>query len=467
MAKKLEKKKSVFDNKSVKQIYDDVANLYLNDKRPWVVGFSGGKDSSCALQLLWYAIEQLPPAKRQKPVYVVSSDTLVEIPIVADRIIEAHKAMKETAEKKGLPFFPVLVTPKVADRFWVNLIGKGYPAPSQMFRWCTERMKIAPTSKFILETVAKYGEAIIVLGARRGESASRDQVLNKNRKRTMSHETLPRHTSLPSAYIYTPIEEFSVDDVWQYLLQVKNPWGDSNQNLLAMYRSANAGECPLVIDTSTPSCGNSRFGCWVCTLVKQDRAMEALVDNESEWLAPLLEFRNFLSLTQDPKNKHKYRDYKRRTGHVHYKKDGGVIRGPYRFEIRQDLLRRLLTIQKELPVDNLQLITEAELREIRKIWRIEEQNWEDSVPQIYREVYGYDLEWEKDDIVDLGVLEREVLSEVAKNHNLPEKLVRSLLDVERLHHGMSKRPRVFSDIDSILGKEWRTEKEILAGIVNP
>lgn len=458
------KKKSVFDTKTLDQIYHEIGEIYLADHRPWVIGFSGGKDSSCALQLVWYAISKLPAKVRNKLVYVVSSDTLVEIPVVSERINQAHAAIRGTAENEKLPFVPVIVKPHLKDRFWVNLIGKGYPAPSQMFRWCTERMKISPTSTFILDQVTQYGETTIVLGARKGESASRDQVLKKGKEKKLSHDTLPRHNSLPNSYIYTPIEDFSVDDVWQYLLQVPNPWGDSNQDLLAMYRSANAGECPMVIDTSTPSCGNSRFGCWVCTLVKQDKALEAIVETEAEWLLPLVQFRNLLSKTQDPAVKHKYRNYKRRTGQVHYKKDGDIIRGPYYMKFRQELLKELLTIQKGLKdKQGLRLISEDELREIRKEWKFDpnEPDQTDSVPRIYREVYGEDIEWEVDDIVDFGVLERNTLTEVAMNHNLPQPLLHKLLDVERQHHGMSKRPKVFSDIDSVLGQEWRSETEIL------
>ena len=70
--------------------------------------------------------------------------------------------------------------------------------------------------------------------------------------------------------------------------------GHSNKDLLAMYSGASAdGECPLVIDSSTPSCGNSRFGCWVCTMVTEDKSMAAMIQNDEEkaWMLPMLEFR--------------------------------------------------------------------------------------------------------------------------------------------------------------------------------
>lgn len=88
--------------------------------------------------------------------------------------------------------------------------------------------------------------------------------------------------------------------------------------------SSAQGECPLVIDESTPSCGNSRFGCWTCTVVTKDKAMESLIKNGEEWMSPLLKYRDLLAFTTDPVNKDTYRNYKRRTGKVSYQyaKDG-------------------------------------------------------------------------------------------------------------------------------------------------
>ena len=73
---------SFFENNSLKDVYESIQEVYLSDQRPWVVGYSGGKDSTCALQLVWNALEKLPAEQRQKPVYVISSDTLVETPII-------------------------------------------------------------------------------------------------------------------------------------------------------------------------------------------------------------------------------------------------------------------------------------------------------------------------------------------------------------------------------------------------
>jgi len=61
----------------------NIAALYLEEDLPWIIGYSGGKDSTAVLQLVWLAIETLPIESRTKKVYVISTDTLVENPIVA------------------------------------------------------------------------------------------------------------------------------------------------------------------------------------------------------------------------------------------------------------------------------------------------------------------------------------------------------------------------------------------------
>src|SRR5215218_6795226 len=206
-------------------------------------------------------------------------------------------------------------------------------------------MKVDPANRFIEEKVAQYGEVIMVLGVRKTESATRMQLMNTYE---VKGQFLRRHTSLPGAYVYAPISDFSTDDVWTYLLQVPSPWGSNNRDLAALYRNASAGECPLVVDTSTPSCGNSRFGCWVCTVVTKDTSMESLIDNGEEWMEPLLAFRDELAKTTDPTRKREFRDIKGRDGRIVLKKDGTPMARTYKFEFSKYLLERLLRVQEEV-----------------------------------------------------------------------------------------------------------------------
>lgn len=463
---------SLVNERPIEDLYEEIRQVYLADSYPWVIGFSGGKDSTATLQIIWYAIRGLPKEKRVKDIFVLSSDTLVETPIVVDHINKSLDSIASAAKKEGLPISAHKVTPEPQDTFWINLIGKGYPAPNQRFRWCTDRLKIKPANKFILDRIHEGQQVIMILGARKDESASRAQVINKYKKQgqklnQVTGNLIRPHSSLPSAYVYTPIEEFSTKDVWDYLLSWPSPWGSANRDLMAMYKSAQDGECPLVIDKSTPSCGNSRFGCWVCTVVTADRSMEAMIDNGEEWLIPLLEFRDFLAKTQDPKEKYKVRDYKRRNGRISLKnrgtEDTSHIPGPYKINFRKEILRNLLVSEKKArensDIKGFRLISEEELHEIRRVWQIEEQDWEDSVPDIYREVYGEDLNWLRDDVSCLNESDKELLSKICEEHEVPTGLVAKLLDLERQLSGMGRRSAVYRKIDNIFEEDWRTKKE--------
>ena len=292
-----------------------IVREYRSSSSPWVIGYSGGKDSTCVLQLVWDAIIELPVEKRHKKIYVVSSDTLVETPSVVNRIDQTLQLIHEASEKNDMPVEVKKVTPKVEETFWVNMIGKGYPAPYNNFRWCTDRMKIQPTTGFITDTISKNGEIMLLLGARKSESSTRGQVMsNRNEQRSY----ISRHNEIPNAMVFTPIEDWNADDVWTYIISSSPPWGGDNKELVTMYRNAQSGECPLVIDKSTPSCGGGRFGCWTCTVVQRDRSMEAMIDNGEDWMQPMLDFRDWLVTTQEPENKYKIREHRRRTGRVQF-----------------------------------------------------------------------------------------------------------------------------------------------------
>ena len=462
---------SIFDSRGVGDFRSEIQDVYKTNTYPWVIGYSGGKDSTATLQLVWHAIEALPEEERRKRVYVIASDTLVETPVVVDLIEQTLRKINARARADLLPISAHKVTPKPAQTFWVNLIGRGYPVPTQRFRWCTERMKIDPANDFILQRASEAGEVVTVLGARISESASRAQVLRpkdpeKIRRTLTGNALLTRHTKLRRAYVYTPIKDWSTDDVWTYLLQVPSPWGGDNRALAALYRTANAGECPLVIDDTTPSCGNSRFGCWVCTVVERDSTMSALIDSGEEWMYPLLRFRDWLAETKDPSRKHEVREYRRRNGQVSYKDDGSLIRGPYRFTFCQEILRRLLHSQQEIrtngPDPETELITKEELHEIRRIWRSERQDIADTLPAIYREIVGNEMVWPEDDAASFVKEDADLLSGISAASAVPAEMVLKLIQLERNMAGMARRSGIFDRIDQILGEDWRSEKAVLA-----
>jgi DNA sulfur modification protein DndC len=463
-----DQKYSILQQKSLDEIYDEIAQVYVSNTFPWVVGFSGGKDSTATLQLVWYALQRLPQEKLSKHVYVVASDTLVEAPAIAQRIDTSLRHMNQAAQAAGLPLTAHKVIPEVDESFWVNLIGRGYPSPYARFRWCTERMKIKPTNRFVMEKVTEHGEVVVVLGVRKLESFTREQVINLHK---ITGSRLSRHAMLPGAYVYTPIENFTLKDVWDYLDLVPNPWGVDNAHLRELYQSAQ-GECPLVIDTLTPSCGNTRFGCWVCTVVDRDRSMEAMAESGDAWMQPLLEFRDFLASTQNPAHKLDQRSLVRRDGQVWIKGGKKLIYGPYAFdegkEFRQELLRRLLRTQamvRELgPDPEITLIRPEELHAIRRIWRSEEADWADVLPQIYAEETGETLDWIQDDTGVFGVLEESLLREICETRGVPLKLVKQLLGIEQEYAGMRRRHQLYHKIDATFNRDRRSDEEILASV---
>lgn len=450
---------------TIEALYEEAQELYLADNRPWVLGFSGGKDSTCTLQVIWTAISRLPVELRQKPIYVISSDTLVETPVIVNYIDGTLARINQAALDQGLPFRTHKVVPRIDRSFWVNMIGRGYPAPSRRFRWCTERLKIEPANEFILDRVAEFGEVIMVLGVRSAESATRAQVMSLHR---IKGSRLSSHSSLSNAFVYSPIEAFSTDAVWGYLLQNASPWGNDNRDLVAMYRNAQSGECPLVVDTTTPSCGNSRFGCWVCTVVTKDKAMEAMIDSGQDWMAPLLEYRDMLASTQDPARKRQVRDYRRRTGQVSFKADSDeIIPGPYTLDFCRELLTRLLQAQKEVqrespPGETPLLIHEEELHAIRRIWRQERGDWQDSIPGIVRAELGDVINWVRDDAVNYSHADGELLQSICRENGVPVELVARLLDIERSTHGMKRRHAVHSRIEDVLSEDWRSREDVIA-----
>ena len=460
---------SIFKTRNLKDIYEEIKNLYLTDNRPWIIGFSGGKDSTCMAQLVWTAISQLPVEKMHKKIYVIGCDTLVESPKIVERLKTSLSNMETKAKEQHVPIQTDMVKPDLEDTFWVCLLGRGYPAPSSSFRWCTERLKIKNADRFILEKVSQYGEAIVLLGTRKDESGTRQQLMNLYE---IKGSLLNRHSKFAQTYMYCPLKDFLTEDVWNFLLQNKNPWGENNRDLLTMYQEANASECPLVVDTSTPSCGGGRFGCWTCTVVTRDKSMDSLLEGGEDWLEPLAELREDLKRTQEKDEKRKVREFKRRNGKVMWcfpdKEGDDTSAGPYTLDFCMDFLRKLLEAQVKVrktgPDPKMILINEDEIHEIQRIWRMERGDWKNSAYEIYEQVCGEKLEM-LEDLGGFGKVEQEILTNVCQENKVPQVLVSKLLHAEFSSQGMGKHSKVFNSLNKILSEEWRDDlNEIVDGM---
>jgi DNA sulfur modification protein DndC len=372
---------------NIQHLENEIIDQYLYDEhpsRPWIIGFSGGKDSTMLLQIVWNALKRIEPILLTRQIYVVCNDTLVENPRIVKFI---NKTLKRIQKEANLNQFPIIVhqtMPNLENTFWVKLIGLGYPAPNKFYRWCTERLKIDPTTRFIKETASMNEEAIILLGTRSDESSNRAASIKKHE---VKGQRLRKHL-LPNVFVYAPIKDVTTNEVWQYLNQVTPPWGGTHKELVTLYRNANAGDCPLVIDDTTPSCGNSRFGCWTCTVVNKDKSMEGLIDNGEEWMQPLADIRNFLIETRD--NPEKYRQRERRDGSVHER-----FWGPYTFETRVEILKRILKAQKLIEAsEGIELITHQEMVLIQYYW-FRDCFFKTKVSQVYNRIFKTQIDMSK------------------------------------------------------------------------
>jgi len=324
----------------------------MEDERPWLVGFSGGKDSTMVASLVFDIVMSISASERKKPISILCTDTRVEIPAIVEMVEGTLDQMRRVSLQHNLNIDTHLLKPPAEETFWTNIIGRGYPPPNRTFRWCTQRMKIDPVNVFVKKRVGHWGEAILHLGARRAESSTRAQTMAGRETRN----NLRRHPDLPRVWVSNPIEFLTTEEVWAYLLQQPNPWGGDNRALYRLYANASSGECPIQIDTSTPSCGNSRFGCWTCTVVDRDKASEGLLASGDERMEKLIEFRETLLYYRDPSNGK--RDNRRMNGN-----EGP---GPLTITARRELLTRLLKLQEET---GLELISEDELFLIQQLWK--------------------------------------------------------------------------------------------------
>lgn len=412
-------------------LYDD------NPERPWIIGFSGGKDSTMLLQVVWNALTKIDPILLTRRIYVVCNDTLVENPRIVKFIDSTLKKIEKAAVKQSLPITVEQTMPKLDDSFWVRLIGLGYPAPNKFYRWCTDRLKINPTTRFITEKISEKGEAIILLGTRSAESSARAESIKKH---SIKGQRLRKHL-LPNAYVFAPIKDVTTNEVWQYLNLVHPPWGGTHKELVTLYRNANAGDCPLVIDTTTPSCGQSRFGCWVCTVVNKDKSMEGLIENGEEWMEPLSEIRNFLVETRD--NPEVYREKRRRDGTI--KED---MWGPYKFETRVEILKRIFKAQKEIEEsEGIELITHQEMVLIQYHW-FRDCFFKTKVSDIYNKVYKTQLDMSKHD--EKFKKETDLLKKSCKKDPGDFELIQDLLALQKTKTLMIKKRGLQNDIENRL-----------------
>ena len=434
------------------EIIQEMMVVYQHDRRPWLIGYSGGKDSTLLVALAYEAISRLPKEARTKKVYIITSDTLVENPIVKRYMHTSSNQINESSKRDRLNIDAHVIYPEPEQTFWSRVIGLGYPTPEPPgFRWCTERLKIAPMNRFVDDRIKESGEIIILLGVRKAESATRNRTITA---REIEGKLLNMHSDIKNAYVYNPITEIHNELVWEFLLKEDgiSPWGSDLKYLFSLYQGEDLGEEQSVIGEvdkdKIPVTGNSRFGCWCCTIVKEDKSLLNFIKKGSTELIPLRDFRNWLvSIRQNPE----YRDTKRRDGSVYYKADGTFGFGPFTMWGRQQILRRLLELQRDT---QMELITMEELKVIDQMWDNEGDLSKRLLVDTYYEVYGQRLPWDpyKEPLFDEeGISE---IKSIAQEYDLPEELVTKLIVTVEKNKHITRNSRLQKEFDKVMQQEW-------------
>lgn len=445
----------------VEGLLDEIEYVYLSDSRPWVIGYSGGKDSTLVVHLVYAMLKRLDPKDRKKTVHIVSSDTLVENPLIKIYLDEMLSLLKGSAARDGLPIAVKKVTPEPSNSFWANVIGRGFPTPrtNGTFRWCTDRMKIAPSGRYIEQVIKEQRtEVVVVLGVRKAESAARKQRIES---RELLDRLLNRHATIKNAFVYPAIVSLSTDEVWDILMSNgrKNAWGGDNSRLIELYRGADGGECPFAgfssKDEQQQSCGQSRFGCWVCTVVKEDKSLNGFIRQGHRELIPLAEYRKWLMSIRDLPE---YREKKRRDGTVYRTANDELGFGPFTWEARQLILRKLLRVQKEMKYE---LICEDELRAIDQIWDEEEDMSRRVLVELYYEEMGVRLPWDGLKRPAFDDATREELERLALEYEVPAELLRTMIFRTNKNKYFSNTRLLRDALTKAVTQQWLQEAELV------
>lgn len=444
------------------EIIEEMRLVYLHDQRPWMLGFSGGKDSTLLCQLTFEMLKTLKPEERHKKIYIVTSDTMVENPIVKAYMHRMSEAINRASQAEQLNVEAHILYPETRQTFWSLVIGLGYPTPEAPgFRWCTERLKINPSNKFTYDTIKKDGEIVILLGVRKAESAARSKSISSHE---IEGKILSPHVSIPKAYVYNPLTEIPNSVVWEYLLKgdAMSAWGTDNKYLFNLYQGENLGEEQSVVGEidkdKIPITGNSRFGCWCCTMVKEDKSLQNFIDHGAEELKPLRRFRNWLvDLRATPEA----RDWRRRNGTVYFNAEGEFGRGPFTLESRKLILKELLKLEIET---GFELITIEELKMIDKMWEDEGDLTRRALVDIYYEVKGTRLPWDQFKHAKYDGETVNSISALCEKYDVPFELVSKLLIAVDNTKFYTRSAVSAREIEKIMNQGWLHYEKIQEGL---
>lgn len=377
--------------------YAELLYLYKSDERPFSIAYSGGKDSTATMDVVFKALllNKFIYGEMHKITYVMFSDTLLEMDPVIEGILDSIDEIEKFGLKYNLNLEIKRVSPIVKNTFFSLLIGKGYMVPRRDNRWCTDRLKVLPQKKAIVEILNKTKIGFIAITGQRQDESS-------DRKTRMQQQTIDgsfKMHEFSNCNLYAPVEHWTTDDIWTHIYTNKLEWIDSNTLGRVYAEASNDGdECRSLLegfDTgSKPGCsGSARFGCLVCTLFEKDKTLNNLTVHY-DYLKEIETFRNWLSKFRQAywdddrdvfiHGKHKMKKYD-----IDNHRKGMQIPGGYNLHFRKQILIRLLDTERKIIKERGKpLITDEELAYIQGCW-IEDGDLEMSVIKI-----AYDREFE-------------------------------------------------------------------------
>lgn len=266
-------------NDIFQEIKEHMKEVYLRDDVPLAIAYSGGKDSTLLLLLLWEMLSSLPVDQRRKTVHLISSDTGVETPDMTDYVHKAIKSIQRSAEEQQIPIETNLVKPSLKQSFWWKVLARGtlISTPNTKHRWCTHTLKIAPTQSKLKELLAQspiqFGEnqkhqLILALGIRNEESARRKASISKWELSEESY--FSRHSDFDEILCYGPLKFVTADELWFKLMEYETlPFGVKISDLTVQYGES-IMECGIKTSNEQGkacSAAGNRAGCWSCGLV--------------------------------------------------------------------------------------------------------------------------------------------------------------------------------------------------------
>ena len=310
----------------------------------WAIAFSGGKDSSATVTLVADLIErrEIP---RPKSVTVLYADTRQELPPLH------NAAMALMARLRECGFDTRVVLPKLDHRYFVYMLGRGVPPPSNTFRWCTPKLKVMSMERELEALRQERGEKFLMLtGVRIGESAARDQRIAVSCTKDggeCGQGWFQQTTSAAVADTLAPLLHWRVCHIWDWLVQADIEKGYPTLDIAEVY-----GHNPQDDLGETESIG-ARTGCFGCPLVQEDAALERVLANPKwTYLTPLRQLRPLYQEIKRPQHRLRKHGETCKSGKL-AKKQGRL--GPITLESRRWMLGEILRIEAEVNAGAVQM----------------------------------------------------------------------------------------------------------------